>query len=139
MRMKPSLTFSDARAVSAACLEAAEQRGVSVSVAVVDDAGNLLHFCRMDGARSHSIDLASRKASLAATVGVATAVIEEVQRQRQNATQPGFPGAGGVPVLVTGQCAGAIGISGASPEIDDAIAHHGVTSLPVASPPPSAA
>jgi uncharacterized protein GlcG (DUF336 family) len=32
-------------------------------------------------------------------------------------------------VLVDGQCAGAIGISGAAPEIDDAIAQDGVASL----------
>lgn len=134
MRMKPSLTFSDAQTVSAACIDAAEQRGVFVSVAVADEAGDLLHFCRMDGARSHSIDLASRKATLAARVGVPTIVIEEVQKQRQSALQPGFPGAGGVPLHVGGQCAGAIGISGASLEIDDAIAHHGVASL--TAPPP---
>jgi glc operon protein GlcG len=129
MRMKPSLTFSDAQTVSGACLEAATARGVSVCVAVADEAGNLVHFCRMDGARSHTIDLARGKATLAATVGVATAVIEQLQRQRPAALPPGFPGAGGVPVLVDNQCAGAIGVSGASPEIDDAIAQHGVASL----------
>ena len=112
--------------MSAACFDAAGGRSVSVSVAVVDDGGNLLHFARMDGARSHTIDLASQKARIAAVVGVATGVIAEVQRQHAAAPTPGFPGAGGVPIMVDGQCAGAVGISGALPEIDEAIARTAV-------------
>ncbi len=132
MRLKPSLTLSDAQAVSAACFDAAGERSVSVSVAVVDDGGNLLHFARMDGARSHTIDLASQKARIAAVVGVATAVIAEMQRQHAAAPAPGFPGAGGVPIMVDGQCAGAVGISGARPEIDEAVARAAVEFLQIA-------
>ncbi len=129
MRLKPSLTFADAQAVLAACLDAAAQRSVAISVAVADEAGNLLHFARMDGARAHTIDLASQKARMAAMVGVATGVIAEVHKRYGTAPSPGFPGSGGEPIMFDGQCAGAVGISGATPEIDDAIARDGIGRL----------
>ncbi len=129
MRLKPSLTISDAQAVSAACLDVATERAVAVSVAVADEAGNLLHFARMDGARAYTVDLANQKARIAAMVGVATGVIAEVKRQHASAPTPGFPGAGGAPVMVDGECAGAVGVSGSTPEIDDAIAREGIGRL----------
>jgi len=129
MRMKPTLTYSDATAVMAGCMRAAQQRGIAVSVAIADEAGNLLHFGRMDGARSHTVDLANQKARLAASIGVATSVIAEMHRQQPSAAAAGFPGGGGAPVIVNQQCAGGVGVSGATPEIDDAIARAGIAEL----------
>ncbi len=122
MRLKPSLTVADAQALSAACLRAAAERSISVSIAVADEAGNLLHFIRMDGARSYTVGLASKKAQVAATVGFATLVIAEMHKRSAATPSHEFPGIGGVPIVVDGQCAGAVGISGAASEIDHAIA-----------------
>jgi glc operon protein GlcG len=124
MRPKFSLSFEDARTVATACLEAARQHDVEVSVAVVDDCGALLCFFRMDGARAYTVELASQKARTSASVGVPTGVIEAMSRaghsRELNASQ------GGVPVPYRGQCAGAVGVSGAKPEIDEMIAQAGV-------------
>jgi glc operon protein GlcG len=118
MRARFSLSFEDARTVAAACLEAARQHDAEVSVAVVDDAGVLLHFSRMDGARAYTVELASRKARSSASVGVPTSVIKAIDAGR-----------GGFPVLHEGHCAGAVGISGAKPEIDEIIAQAGIAVL----------
>ncbi len=53
MRSKSSLTFEEAQTVARACLQAARQHEVEVSIAVVDDTGALLYFSRMDGAPLH--------------------------------------------------------------------------------------
>jgi uncharacterized protein GlcG (DUF336 family) len=129
MRNIFSLSFDDARAMADACLAAASHRQVAVSIAIADSSGTLIHFCRMDGARLHTVDLASAKARISAQVGIATAMIEQSYRQRSTMPPPGFPGAGGIPVMHLGACAGALGISGASSEIDLEIAQAGLAAL----------
>lgn len=110
MRSLLSISIDDADYIVAAGVKAAG--GLHVSIAVVDACAALLAFRRTDGAGAHTIELASRKARTAAVVGAATA-------DMGGATGVG---AGGVPVLVGTQCAGAIGISGAEPEQDARIA-----------------
>jgi glc operon protein GlcG len=129
MREKISLSFDDSQAVAAACLQTARQHGVQVSIAVVDDAAALLYFSRMDGARAYTVELASQKARTAASVGVATGIIEAMARERPGPSRDSNPGGGGVPVYHQGQCAGAVGVSGAKPEIDEIIAQAGMAVL----------
>ena len=132
MRPKFSLSFEDARTVAAACLEAARQNDVEVSIAVVDDAGVLLQLSRMDGARAYTVELASKKARTSASVGVPTGVIEAMSRERPGQARESNVGRGGVPVQYRGQCAGAVGVSGAKPEIDEMIAQAGIAGLTAA-------
>jgi len=132
MRSKFSLTFEDAQTVAAACLQAARQHEIEVSIAVVDEAGALLHFSRMDGARTYTVELASQKARASASVGVPTGVIEAMARERPGQSRETNVGRGGVPVQYGGQCAGAIGVSGAKPEIDERIAQAGIAVLTAA-------
>jgi uncharacterized protein GlcG (DUF336 family) len=129
MRPKFSLSFEDAQTVAAACLQAARQHEVEVSIAVVDESGVLLHFSRMDGARAYTVELASQKARTSASVGVPTSVIETMVRERPGQSRESNVGRGGVPVPYRGQCAGAVGISGAKPEIDEMIAQAGIAVL----------
>ncbi|MEN2789669.1 heme-binding protein [Sphingomonas oligophenolica] len=119
-----SLDFDDASTIAAACLASTQQLRAMVSVAVVDSAGHLLHFSRMDGARGFSVELAMKKARLAASVGVSTATIAAIKgAAAAQAT------AGGLPVLLDGQCVGAIGISGASAQVDETIAAAGISAF----------
>ena len=117
MHLRPTLGFQDSDAILTACLSAAQDRNVNVSIAVVDDAGALLHFVRMDGARAYTVELALKKARAAAAVGVATRIIAQFQPDTERGAEP---------VLHQGQCAGAVGISGAKPDVDEAIAACGV-------------
>jgi len=129
MISKSSIDSVEAGRVLSACGEAARQRGVAVSIAIVDDAGQLLQFGRMDGARAFTVELASRKARVAAAAGVATGVITEMSRQSPGVTSEAAVGAGGMPILHEQKCVGAVGVSGAKPEVDDLIAAAGVAVL----------
>lgn len=124
MQSRFSLDFADAQAIAAACLESAARQGVAVSIAIVDGAGDLLQFSRMDGARTYTVDLATKKARAAANVGVATAIIAAMSGPGADSVK-----AGGLPILHQGQCVGAVGISGAQTAVDEAIAAAGVAAL----------
>jgi glc operon protein GlcG len=129
MRMKPTLSFNDVETLAATCLEAARRCEASVCVAVVDEAGSLLNLVRMDGARGYTVELASRKARTAAGIGVSTEVIENLHGDKPMQSRDFIALRGGVPVLHDGVCAGAVGVSGAKPEIDVLIASAGVAAL----------
>jgi glc operon protein GlcG len=132
MQTKPTLGLSDAQTLSAGCLESARGLGVSVSIAIVDEAGKLIHFMRMDEARAYTADLAIRKAQSSAAIGVPTSTLEALAKERP--MQDFIALRGGLPFLYQGKIAGAVGISGAKPEIDDAIATAGMAAMTVVIP-----
>lgn len=132
MQTKPTLGFTDAQTLAAGCLEAASRLGVSVSIAIVYEAGKLIHFIRVDGARAYTADLAIRKAQSSAAVGVPTSILEALAKDRP--MQDVLAMRGGIPFLHQGKSAGAVGVSGAKPEIDDAIAAAGIAAMAVLVP-----
>ena len=129
MRMKPTLCFDDAETLVATCLEAANTHEASVCIAVVDEAGSLLNLVRMDGARGYTVELATRKARTAAGIGVSTEVIEDLYGDKLMQSPDFIALRGGMPILHDGACAGAVGVSGAKPEIDVLIANAGIAAL----------
>jgi glc operon protein GlcG len=120
LKTKITIDFGDACQLLALGLKSASEHGADASIAVVDEAGVMLTFARMDKARSQTVELSLEKARAAALSGVATRMIDEAIRAGL-VTNIEPVGWGGTPILVEGQCAGAIGISGASPNLDDAI------------------
>lgn len=95
--------------------------GLRISLAVVDAHGNLVLFHRMDGATLVSVDIAPRKAYTAVALGRPTAeltddVLPGGPTFGLNAVNGGryVSFGGGIPFLVDGELAGAIGVSGAS-------------------------
>lgn len=125
--------FGAARAiVGARC--AAEDVGVAVCLAVVDRAGHLLAFERMDGAAVLSIQVAQDKAySVAAFNGLPTDEWWPILESNP-ALLHGFVKTdrltvfgGGMPVVVDGEVVGAVGASGGSAEQDAAIASTGAS------------
>jgi glc operon protein GlcG len=129
MRTKPCLELSDAEVCAAACNAAARDLGARVSIAVVDDAGALLHFSRRDGARPYSVDLAIRKARTAAALGLPTSVVEAMARERPLPGVDLLALAGGAPVMREGVCAGAVGISGSTSDVDHRLAELGAAAI----------
>ena len=129
MRTKPSLTLEEANRIIGAGLTAACAVGRNVSIAVVDEAGGLLAFQRMEGARAHTIEIAQRKARVSALVGAPTALIEAMNRDRPPQTPDFAVGAGGLPAMHDSACAGAVGVSGGRAEEDEAIACAGLSAL----------
>lgn len=140
MRMKPALTAADTRVVLAAARAEAEKNQWNVTVAIVDDGGHLLALERADGAFPHSAEIAVKKAWTAAMVRLPTKAMEDMVKDRPALVA--FPGQvrvqGGVPILVDGECVGAVGVSGVQSAQDEQVARAGIAALeasPGAAPP----
>jgi glc operon protein GlcG len=128
------LDQAGAQAVLQAATESAQQRNAPSAIAVVDPAGDLLAFQRMDGVRPASAELAIQKARTAARLQRPTAEIEDnIDEGRTAFVTAGIMALrGGMPVRVNGEVVGAVGIAGLSKEIDPEIAR---TAAAAFSPP----
>ncbi|HUF47277.1 MAG TPA: heme-binding protein [Vicinamibacterales bacterium] len=112
---KQVLTLEAARKAAAAAEAEARRNNWAVSIAIVDDSGQLLLFQRMDGAKLVATDIAIRKARTSVYFQAPTKVLEAEVAGGRTALLPidGFmPLEGGVPIVVSGQMVGAIGVSG---------------------------
>ena len=70
--MADSVTLSAAKEVVEAARAKAEEIGVPMNIAVVDEGNNLTAFARMDGAWLGSIDIAQNKAYTARSFDMST-------------------------------------------------------------------
>ena len=103
-----------ARKLVDACIARAEQQKQIVGCAVVDIAGVLVDFHALGGQATYA-ETAILKAKTAAHWQRATSELEaDVNSQRNGASVwiGDFPRAGGVPIVIEGQVAGAIGVGG---------------------------
>jgi glc operon protein GlcG len=99
-----TLDQAGAQTVLQAAKESAQQRNAPSAIAVVDPAGDLLAFQRMDGVRPASADLAIEKARTAARLQRSTAEIED-------------------------NIVGAVGVAGLSKEVDAETANTAAAAL----------
>jgi glc operon protein GlcG len=131
------LDQAGAQAVLQAAKESAQQRNAPSAIAVVDPAGDLLAFLRMDGVRLASADLAIEKARTAARLRRPTAEIEDNINNGRTAfvTADVMALRGGVPIHVSGEVVGAVGIAGLSKETDTEIATTAAAALSPSSTP----
>ena len=125
-----------AHAIVHAARMKADEIGVPMNIAVVDEGNNLVAFDRMDGAWLGSIDIAQNKAYTARSFDMET-------RRLAPLVQPGQPlygieasndgrlivFAGGIPLTYRGRIVGAIGVSGGSVEEDQEVAEAGVAAF----------
>src|SRR4029079_2019851 len=118
------LNQAGAQTVVQAAQESAQQRNAPSAIAVVDAAGDLLAFQRMDGVRPASAELAIEKARTAARLQRPTEEVEDnINRGRTAFVTAGIAALrGGVPIRVDGKVVGAIGVAGLSKETDTEIA-----------------
>ena len=135
MKTKPTLTLQDVRAIAAAAEAEATQHGWAVTVAIVDDGGHLLWLQRLDGAAPISAQIAPAKARTAAMGARESKVYEDMINQGRYSflSAPGLEGMleGGVPIMVQGQCLGAVGVSGVKSSEDAQTARAGIAALGV--------
>jgi glc operon protein GlcG len=127
----PALDQKGAHTVLQAAKQSAQERNEPSAIAVVDPAGDLLAFERMDDVRPASADLAIGKARTAARLRRSTAEIEDNINQGRTAfaTAGMFVLRGGMPILVNGVVVGAVGVAGLSKEIDGEIANTAAAAL----------
>jgi glc operon protein GlcG len=115
-----TLDQAGAQTILQAARESAQQRNAPSAIAVVDPAGDLLAFQRMDGVRPASAELAIEKARTAARLRRPTAEIEDsINKGRTAFVTAGIASLrGGVPIRVNGQVVGAVGVAGLNKDID---------------------
>jgi len=131
MRTKTILEAADCKTIMEACKAEAVAKQWKVSIAVVDEAGYLLHLERMDGAPLPSPEIATGKAKTAAIAKNTTKVLEDIVKDRPAvALMPGrMPIQGGVPLMKDGECIGGIGVSGVKSPEDEIVALAGQKAL----------
>jgi len=136
VRLQQTLTYAGARAVVDAAAARSKALDVPTNIAVVDMAGALLAFARLDGAPLLSGSIAQDKAyTVAAFNGVPThawfGLIEAEPALREGIVHRDrlVIFAGGVPVTVDGALVGAVGVSGGTAEQDRQIAEAGASAV----------
>ena len=115
------------RALAAAEAEA-RRNNWAVSIAVVDAAGDLVGFVRLDGAPPSSVDISRAKARTAARFRRPTKALEDAVtggRMVVLALEGATPIAGGVPIVAGEETVGAVGVSGVTSAQDAQVAAAG--------------
>ncbi|MCE9663125.1 heme-binding protein [Halomonas sp. M5N1S17] len=132
MNTKPALTLTDVNAILDAAQQEAEANGWLVTIAVADDGGHLLGLRRLDGTAPFTANVAAEKARSAAMGRKETQVFEEMINNGRTAFVSAPLQAllsGGVPVIVDGQVAGSVGVSGVKPDQDVQVAKAAIAAI----------
>lgn len=125
---EPKLSLAAGQLIVDAGVKAAQAVGVPMSIVTVDRGGHVKAVAHMDGATPLPYEVAYRKAWTAATTGAATADVHAFISATDGGvlSMPHLPGfsvvPGGLPIMVDGRCVGAVGVSGATAELDLQIA-----------------
>lgn len=123
-----------AKKVAAAALAETRKNGWTMAVAIVDPAGDLVYFEKLDGTQAASVGIAVDKARSAARFKRPTkALQDQVAAGGDGLRILGLPGAvpveGGVPILMNGTIVGAIGMSGGTSQQDGQCAIAGTAAV----------
>ena len=133
MKTKPELTLEDAERIGAAAVAEAQANRWAVVIAIVDDGGQLMWLKRLDGVAPISAHIAPAKARTAALGRRESKIYEDIINQGRTSflSAPVLEGMleGGVPIIVNGQCAGAVGVSGVKSSEDAQVARAGIAAL----------
>lgn len=125
------ITQVQALQVISQAAEKADQLGIRANITVLDAAGHLKSFLRMDTAFLGSIDISMGKAKTAMLFRMNSEAVGEFLNPENHThgmvnTSGGLVGfKGGMPVMAAGTIVAYIGVSGGSPEQDFQIATAG--------------
>jgi glc operon protein GlcG len=126
------LTLAAATTAANVAIAVAAGRGLRMTVAVLDAGSELLQLSRMDGANAGTVEVAIAKARCAAKFNRPTKDFSELYRNGATALI-GLPNMvtfeGGIPVVIDNILIGAIGASGASPDLDGIVASAGLEAI----------
>lgn len=133
MQSKPMLGIEDVRKIVAAAEAEAKKNNWAVTICVVDDGAHVMWLQRLDGAAPISAEIAPAKAKTAALGRRESKIYEDMINGGRVSflSAPVLHGMleGGVPIVVDGQCVGAVGVSGVKSSEDAQIAKAGIAAL----------
>jgi glc operon protein GlcG len=130
-----TVNAAGARIALAAAEKLAAQKGLNVSIAIVDHAGYPVTLHRMDGGTVTSVEAATRKARTAAQLRMPSKRFQDLLHGGMTtllSLEFLTPMAGGVPLAIDGVVVGGIGCSGGSEEDDEAAAVAGAEAFAAA-------
>lgn len=124
------ISFDVAKKALAAAEAEAKKNNWPVAIAIVDSAGKLAAFSKIDNTQHASVDIAIGKAVTANDLRRPTKALQDVIAQGGGGLRllavPGLmPLEGGVLIVVDGKIIGAIGVSGVTSEQDAQVAMAG--------------
>jgi glc operon protein GlcG len=129
-----SITLENAKKAAVPALAEATKNNWSVAVAIVDPAGNLVYYEKMDNTQLGSANVAIDKARSAALFKRPTKAFQDALAAggdglRLLRLQGATPIEGGFPIVSDGKIVGAIGVSGATSAQDAQCAKAGADSF----------
>jgi len=128
------VSLENAKKMAGAAAAEARKNSWNVAIAIVDPAGALVYFEKLDGTQNASVTVAIEKARTSAQFKRATKAFQDVVAAGGDGLRilslPGaVPVEGGLPVLIDGRIVGAIGISGATSAQDGQVAAAAVAAV----------
>jgi glc operon protein GlcG len=113
----PPVSLETAKKIAPTALAEARKNGWTMAVAVVDTAGDLVYFERMDNTQLGSVNISIAKARSAARFKRPTKVFQDMlaaggDQLRALGLEGAVPVEGGFPLVMAGKIVGAIGVSG---------------------------
>jgi glc operon protein GlcG len=123
-----------AKRATAAAIAEAERNGWTMAVAIVDPAGDLVYFEKMDDTQTGSVAVSQSKARSAARFKRPTKAFQDALTATPDglrilAIEGAVPVEGGLPIVVDGNIVGAIGLSGGTSPQDGQCAKAGVDAI----------
>jgi glc operon protein GlcG len=131
---KKILTLAAMKNMAATVEAEAQKRNVHVTLAIVDDSLNLLYLEKGDDASLNTILFAQKKARHAAAFHSPSRLAAEKVKSGDLSGLPlpdYFPNQGGLPIKVDNITIGGIAVSGASSDVDEAIAQAALDATPL--------
>jgi uncharacterized protein GlcG (DUF336 family) len=128
------ISLEAAKKVAAPALAEASRNNWAMAVAVVDGAGDLVYFEKMNATQAGSVAIAIDKARSAARFKRPTKAFQDMLAAggdgwRVLGLQGAVPVEGGVPIAVDGKIVGAIGVSGGTSPQDGQCARAGADAV----------
>jgi uncharacterized protein GlcG (DUF336 family) len=119
--------LESARKISAAATAEARKNKWNMAIAIVDPAGDLVFFEKLDGTQAASTTIAIDKARSSARFKRPTKALQDALSAggaglRMLGLEGAVPVEGGTPILMGGRIVGAIGVSGGTSEQDGQVA-----------------
>src|SRR5215468_8532102 len=118
-----SVSLDQAKKIAALSVAEAAKNNWKMAIAIVDVAGDLVYFEKMDGTQVASVNIAQDKARSSVRFKRPTKAMQDVLAGggagiRFLALQGAIPVEGGLPILMDGKIVGAIGASGGTSDQD---------------------
>jgi glc operon protein GlcG len=130
----PSIMAEQAKTIAAAAIAEARKNQWTMAIAIVDTAGDLVYFERMDHTQVGSVDIAQAKARSAARFKRPTKAFQDAlaaggEGWRILSLEGAVAVDGGIPLMSGGKIVGAIGASGGTSQQDGVTAAAGAATL----------